>query len=64
MEVSMISESNLAEQIVKELESDGFSDQEILDFLEDGEAMAAYGLTDEDQTDVENAHGRIQKEMT
>ena len=54
---------NLTEQVVKQLEGEGFSNQQILDFLEDGEAMKEYGLTDEDSQDVESAYGRISSEI-
>jgi len=50
---------NKIESIIEELREDGFDNEQIEEFLEDGEAMAKYGITDEDQADVEEAYARL-----
>ena len=43
------------QSVVVELKAKGFSDQDIIDGLCDGEALASLGLSDDDQADIEVA---------
>jgi len=50
---------NKVEQIVERAFEDGYDVGQIMDFLCDGEAMAEFGITDEDQADVEEAFYKL-----
>lgn len=40
----------------EELREDGVDIQRVLEFLDDGEALNAFGFTDEDQADIEDTY--------
>ena len=52
---------NQTEVAIANLKADGYSDQDILDALLDGEALAHMGLEDEDQTDIECAVDKLRR---
>lgn len=53
-----------ANTIINSMLEDGFSLSQIKDALEDGAALAALGLTDDDQELIEEAHEHIRRVMS
>ncbi len=51
------------EEVIETLRSEGFSTQQIIDALCDGQALEELGLTDEDQTDVECAFYDLERSL-
>lgn len=50
-------------EIIEALREEGYDNQQILDALEDGAALADLGYTDDDQEAIEEAHEIIRKKL-
>ena len=51
------------QSVVVELKAKGFSDQDIIDGLCDGEALGSLGLSDKDRPDVEAAVASLRRSI-